>query len=77
MQKKEVRNIDLDIQEKFKIINDYLPRHYTKLVQAKVADASLDNIRRVKHDKQGDPIIIKALYEVALETKELLEPANN
>ena len=75
MQKKEPRKIDLDIESKFKIIDQYLPRTYTSQVQEKYRElykgeeVSAESIRQTKLNRTGNLKIIKALYEVAQESK--------
>ncbi|AQX08000.1 hypothetical protein [Elizabethkingia ursingii] len=74
MQKKEPRKIDLDIESKFKTIDDYLPKRYTPLVQKKYKElydeeVSAGNIRQTKYDRTGNMKIIRALYEVAEDSK--------
>lgn len=74
MQKKEPRKIDLDIESKFKTIDDYLPKTYTPLVQRKYKDlfneeVTAESIRQTKLNRTGNMKIIKALFEVAEESK--------
>lgn len=66
------KSIDLNIREKFKLIDEYLPQNYTPEVLKIVPTAKVDTIRSVRKRKRGNIEIIKALYEVALKTKQTL-----
>lgn len=66
------RNIDSNIEKMFLVIDEYLPASYTDEVMKKVPGENANNIRVVKSTRKGKLTIIKALYEVAQETKELL-----
>lgn len=69
MQNRQTRNIDLDIKDKFDVIDHYLPKKYTHLVIAKLPGTTAEVIRWTKHNRSGNTQIIKALYEVAIENK--------
>ena len=66
------RNIDSDIEQMFLIIDEYLPASYTDEVMKKVPETTANSIRVVKSSRKGNLKIIKALYEVSLETQKLL-----
>lgn len=68
------KNIDSDIEEMFSVIDNYLPASYTDEVMKKVPGITASNIRRVKSERKGKLSIIKAMYDVAVETKKLLNP---
>lgn len=71
------RDIDLDIENKFETIDQYLPRNYTEKVISKLEktlpDVTPGAIKQTKYARSGNVQIIAALYEVAYETKELLK----
>jgi hypothetical protein len=73
MNNKKSTDIHLYIREAFKVIDLYLPKHYTNLVQMKIPEAKKSNIRAVKMHRKGNLMVVKALKEVADETKEFLE----
>lgn len=73
MKKKQVKKIDSNIQSAFELIDNYLPRHYTGKVLEIVPAATRSNIRTVRMRKEGDPIIIAALKQVAMDNKTILE----
>lgn len=66
------RNIDSNIEKMFLVIDEYLPVSYTDEVMKKVPGETANNIRVVKSTRKGKLTIIKALYQVALETQQLL-----
>ena len=70
------RDIDLNIQAMWEVIDNYLPNKYTPLVQEKLSNksipASSTSIRHTKSVRKGNIAIIKAMYDVAVETKNLL-----
>ena len=65
-------NIHLNIEEAFLIIDSFLPKQYTPEVLSKIPWSNQNQIRVVRSRKSGDLRIIRALKEVAEETKELL-----
>lgn len=66
------RIIDSNISEAFKVIDAYLPYRYASLVVQKIPNVTEDNIRKVRARKGGNPLIIAALKEVAIENKKLI-----
>ncbi len=65
MKKKRQKKIDSNIEEAFKIIDNYLPANYTNEVMEIVPFATAENIRTIKRRKSGDLRIIAALKKVA------------
>lgn len=65
-------NIDSNIKKAFKVIDDYLPKHYTDLVKEICPEANANTIRIVRKRKSGDIKIIAALKKVAQQTKKTL-----
>ncbi|AQY21473.1 hypothetical protein OKE80_00860 [Riemerella anatipestifer] len=68
------KNIDLNIESKFKFIDDYLPRNYTGKVIKKLGreNLSASTVRGVRKRKSGDLEIIRALYDVAQDAYQLI-----
>lgn len=65
-------NISLNIEEAFVLIDSYLPKHYTSEVIAKLPWTNENQVRVIRSRKSGDIRIIRALKEVAEETKNIL-----
>ena len=70
------RDIDLNIQAMWEVIDNYLPTKYTPLVLEKLTKKSVavssTSIRHTKSVRKGNIAVIKAMYDVAVETKNLL-----
>ena len=70
------RDIDSDIETMFLTIDQYLPRNYTDSVIIKLKDVLPDltagAVKQTKYTRSGNILIIKAIYDVALETKNIL-----
>ncbi|PWN67632.1 hypothetical protein [Chryseobacterium oncorhynchi] len=73
MKKKQVKKIDSNIKSAFELIDNYLPHHYTGKVLEIVPTATRSNIRTVRMRKEGDPLIIAALKQVAMKNKSILD----
>lgn len=65
-------NIQINIEDAFALIDSYLPKKYTADVMALIPWANQNQIRVVKKRRSGDVRIIRALKEVAEETKKIL-----
>lgn len=68
--------IDINTKEAFVIIDEFLPKHYTKRVIELLPTHSSDYIRHVRCVKKGVPEVVAALKKVALENKRILESLN-
>lgn len=68
--------IDANTKEAFVIIDEYLPKHYTKKVMELVPTHTADYIRHVRCVKCGVTEVVMALKKVALDNKELIESLN-
>ena len=64
-------NIDSNIQKAFKVIDDYLPKHYTREVKELVPEVSENHIRAIKCNRKGNARVIAALLKVATHHKNL------
>ncbi|MFC4688620.1 hypothetical protein ACFO4P_16890 [Epilithonimonas pallida] len=71
---KTTRNIDSDIEKMWEVIDEYLPANYTQEVIRKIPLVKPSNVRMVKRNRKGKIAIIRAMYDVAVETKKLLNP---
>lgn len=72
MKKTPSINIDSNINKAFKVIDSYLPKHYTELVKEICPDANSNTIRIIRKRKSGDVQIIAALKKVAERTRRTL-----
>ncbi|MBD8081093.1 hypothetical protein [Chryseobacterium caseinilyticum] len=73
MNKTKVKKIDSNIEESFKIIDEYLPSRYTAEVKKEVPDVTEESIRQVKSRRTGDIKIIAALLKVARRYETILK----
>lgn len=71
---KTTRNIDSDIEKMWEVIDEYLPANYTQEVISKIPSVTASSVRMVKLKRKGKIAVIRAMYDVAIETKELLNP---
>lgn len=73
---KRKRDIDSDIETMFETIDQYLPRNYTDKVILKLKedhpDLTAGAVKQTKYAKSGNISIIRAMFDVATETRELL-----
>jgi hypothetical protein len=79
MKKQPIQNnknsVQMHIETAFVVINEFLPSKYTKLVFSKlpkdfeVTEHNITKVRRKRLNPKKNLIVLKALYEVALENK--------